>query len=314
MLPARKKVARAELERVRLAVVFAVLDLAARTRAAYYTLAGAAQVAAVQALIVDAGEASMDLATRQHEAGNTSDLDLASERASFEAARVALMQSQLEEANAREELAKLLGVFDFRIASRLPDLPSDEPPLDRLESLAVAQRADLAAARKQVETLNYAASLARASRWTGFIDVGADVARLKDGTVVVGPRASLELPIFDQRQATVARLDALVRAAELTERAIAIDVRSSVRAARAHVVAQRKLTERYRTVVVPTRESVVRLSQERYDSMLMSVFQLLQAKQAEVAAYREYVEAVRDYWIARSDLERAVGARLPGAR
>jgi cobalt-zinc-cadmium efflux system outer membrane protein len=44
--------------------------------------------------------------------------------------------------------------------------------------------------------------------------------------------------------------------------------------------------------------------------MLLGVFQLLAAKQAEVAAYREYIEAVRDYWVARSELERAVGAPL----
>jgi outer membrane protein, heavy metal efflux system len=48
--------------------------------------------------------------------------------------------------------------------------------------------------------------------------------------------------------------------------------------------------------------------------MLLGVYQLLQAKQSEFATYREYIEALRDYWIARSDLERAVGARLgPGA-
>jgi cobalt-zinc-cadmium efflux system outer membrane protein len=44
--------------------------------------------------------------------------------------------------------------------------------------------------------------------------------------------------------------------------------------------------------------------------MLLGVYQLIQAKQAEYDAYRQYIEAVRDYWIARSDLERAVGGRL----
>jgi outer membrane protein, heavy metal efflux system len=48
--------------------------------------------------------------------------------------------------------------------------------------------------------------------------------------------------------------------------------------------------------------------------MLLGVYQLIQAKQAEYEAYREYIEAVRDYWIATSDLERAVGTRLRGAR
>jgi cobalt-zinc-cadmium efflux system outer membrane protein len=57
----------------------------------------------------------------------------------------------------------------------------------------------------------------------------------------------------------------------------------------------------------------VALSQEQYDSMLLGVYQLLSAKQAEVSAYREYIEATRDYWLARVDLERAVGGKLPPA-
>ena len=33
-------------------------------------------------------------------------------------------------------------------------------------------------------------------------------------------------------------------------------------------------------------------------------------KQAQVEAYRGYVMALRDYWAARAELERAVGGRL----
>ena len=47
--------------------------------------------------------------------------------------------------------------------------------------------------------------------------------------------------------------------------------------------------------------------------MLLGVYQLIQAKQNEYEAYREYIEALRDYWIARSDLERAVGGRIGAA-
>src|SRR6185295_11383826 len=131
---------------------------------------------------------------------------------------------------------KLLGLWGnaaggFRIAPKLPELPAEEVSLERLESAAIEQRADLAAAIEQARTLAYAASLARSSRWTGAISLGADVARLKNGRVVVGPNASVELPIFDQRQAVVARIDAMGRAAQLTVRAIAIDIRSDVRRA-----------------------------------------------------------------------------------
>ncbi|HEX6837658.1 MAG TPA: TolC family protein, partial [Polyangia bacterium] len=66
----------------------------------------------------------------------------------------------------------------------------------------------------------------------------------------------------------------------------------------------------YQKTLVPLRERIVTLSQEQYNAMLLGVYQLLQAKQNELQTYREYIEAVRDYWIARADLERAVGTRL----
>jgi cobalt-zinc-cadmium efflux system outer membrane protein len=73
----------------------------------------------------------------------------------------------------------------------------------------------------------------------------------------------------------------------------------------------RNTVAQYRSRVIPLRERVVALSQERYDAMLLGVYQLLAAKQSEVNAYREAIEAARDYWLARVDLERTVAVRLP---
>ncbi|HEY5147767.1 MAG TPA: TolC family protein, partial [Polyangiaceae bacterium] len=149
------------------------------------------------------------------------------------------------------------------------------------------------------------------SRWTGVIDIGADVARLKDGSIVVGPRASLELPIFDQRQAPVASLEAQLRKSQelLAERVI--EARSEIRAAHDRMRHARQAAEQYRSAIIPTREHVVELSQQEYDSMLLGVYQLVAAKRSEVNAYGDYIDTVRDYWTARSELERALGAPLP---
>ena len=46
--------------------------------------------------------------------------------------------------------------------------------------------------------------------------------------------------------------------------------------------------------------------------MLVGVFELLQAKREEISAWQEYVEAVRDYWLARTELRRIAGGSLPG--
>jgi len=47
--------------------------------------------------------------------------------------------------------------------------------------------------------------------------------------------------------------------------------------------------------------------------MLTGVFQLLQAREDQVDAQRQFIESVRDYWTARVDLERAIGGRLSTA-
>ena len=46
--------------------------------------------------------------------------------------------------------------------------------------------------------------------------------------------------------------------------------------------------------------------------MLTGAFDLLMAKQQEFAAYQKYLEAIRDYWIIRADMQRSLGGRLPG--
>jgi cobalt-zinc-cadmium efflux system outer membrane protein len=86
-----------------------------------------------------------------------------------------------------------------------------------------------------------------------------------------------------------------------------------VRQERNRLLAARMTVEFYARALVPLRERIVALSQQQYNAMLLGVYQLLQAKQNEINAYREYIEAVRDYWVARADLERAVGTRLAAA-
>ena len=72
----------------------------------------------------------------------------------------------------------------------------------------------------------------------------------------------------------------------------------------------RRLVEHYTRVLLPLRQRVVVQSQLQYNAMVLSAFQLLEARREEVRTYREYVEALRDYWNAHNALENAVGGRL----
>jgi cobalt-zinc-cadmium efflux system outer membrane protein len=316
LLSARKKVAGAELEATKLRVGDAVLRTTFDVQGAYYTLVSAQQVLGMRRIVLDAGDAAVALAEAQHVAGNISDLDLANEQALYEQMRTDVKRSEADVVVAREALTRLLGLWGVEIAfhapSQLPDPPAVEAPLDRLEAIAIGRRLDLASAHQETEALRHAASTARDFRFLGSPGAGVSFERSPEHYSAVTPTASLQLPIFDQNQAVVARLEARERQARARETALAVDIRSEVRAAGARLVAMRDVVDRYGRIVVPLRERLVALSLEQYGAMLIGAPQVLTARQNEVNARREFIEAIRDYWLARADLERALGSALPG--
>ena len=62
--------------------------------------------------------------------------------------------------------------------------------------------------------------------------------------------------------------------------------------------------------IIPLRHKIVDQAQLHYNGMLLDVLNLLQARQNEIDSGRDYIAALRDYWIARTELERAVGGAL----
>lgn len=316
LMPLKKKLANADFRRVKLEVADAVLAKVDAVARAFYAVQAATQIVAMRRTILDAQQAATELAVRQHEAGNISDLDLSNEQAVYTQAKLDLARAEYQRLADREELTRLLGVWgsdvEYKVAPKLPELPAREPDLSHLERTAIEHRFDLAAAREELASAASALQLVKGTRVIGALDLGANGHRDPDGPATVGPTFDLELPIFDQKQAEVARLRAQLHGAQHRADALALAIRSEVRMARNRLLAARTTIDYYQKSLVPLRERIVALSEEQYNAMLLGVYQLLQAKQNELESYREYIEAVRDYWIARADLERAIGTRLTG--
>lgn len=315
MLPARKKLAAMQFEEVKLRVADEVLKLAAEVRAAYYRAIGASQIEQMRQHIAEAGEASYEMARRMHTAGNTSDLNLAGEQGHYEQARMDYAQSTTLVVEFREQLIRLMGLWgaqaELKLAHQLPDVPAREITMDHLESLAIKNRLDLASARQEVEVLAQALGITLDWRWIGKADVGVSTERDPDGQWVTGPSLTLELPIFNQRQADIAKLEAQLRQGQKRLAAQAVNIRSEVRALRSRLMMQRHLAEHYKKVIIPLQERIVHLTLQEYNYMLAGVFDLLIARQNELDTYQKYIETVRDYWITRAQIQRVVGGRLP---
>jgi outer membrane protein, heavy metal efflux system len=314
LLPLRKRVASTRFEEAKLRVASAVLDVAVETKRAFYRVQAARQTTEMRRSVVDATTASLEAARRLHDAGNVTDLALANEEALFRQSKLDLAEAEEETLEAREALSALMGVWgdDVRwtVADRLPDLPEDEVARPGLESLAMEKRLDLAAARRDVEATAESLGIARWSPLGPEVVAGVHSEREPEGSTTVGPSISIPVPLFDQGQAARGRAGSMLRQAEERFAALAIEIRSQVRQRHARLVAARRRAEYYRAAVLPLRRRIVEETQLQYDAMQIGVFELLQAKQAEIEAGQRYIEALADYWLARADLEQAVGGRL----
>ena len=315
MLPARKKLSAIRFEQVKLQVADKVIQLAAEVQKSYFSAIGAKQTRNMRNEITLAAGNSFELALRLHSAGNIDDLDLAQEKAHFEQSRLELANSETALLDTREQLTRLMGFWgphtNWRLPEKLPDIPVAEIPLEGLESLAIENRLDLAAEKKAVEAMAQALGITIDWRWVGQIEVGINTERETDRTWVTGPSLAIELPIFNQRQADIARLEAQLRRSQKRLTAQAIEIRSEVRSLRNRLIMQRNLIDHYRRTVLPLRERIVDLTLKNYNYMLTSAFDLLMAKQQEFEAYQKYLAALRDYWIVRADMQRSLGGRLP---
>lgn len=316
-MPLRKKVAGAAFEVARLRVTNEVLAMAAQTESAFYRAQGTAQLLEMRQTILAAAGASFDAADRIHQAGNITDLALGNERSHFEQAKLDATRAEADLVDAREDLNALMGVSDgqtqWTVAPRLPDLPPSDIEAGSLELAAISQRADLGAARQEIERLARSLGMVRFNPLVSEVTIGANVQKETDGALSSGPSISLPIPLFNQGQAAIAAAQARLRQSQRHYQAMALEVRSQVRRARNRMAADRRQAENYASAILPVRHQIVQQTQLQYNGMLVGIFQLLEARQAEIDAGREYVESLRDYWIARAELKRVVGGRLlPG--
>jgi outer membrane protein, heavy metal efflux system len=287
--------------------------LALEVKRAFFSLVALEEMREAQARGAEAADAAARFADRQHEAGNASELEASHHRVALKEASLELARLELLRIEARTRFAKMLGVpelaDELEIVRPLPELPRAEAKLEGALEIASSRRLDLAAARAEIEAFDRAATVAAWQR-IPELRAGAGLVREIDGHLVIGPALQVGLPIFDRNQAEIARVDAHARAAKqrLAEREQ--QVRSDVAAAVARLSAARKAVEYYRDEVLPLRARIVDLSQRQYNQMQLGVFELLRAKKSETEARRQAIEALRDYWHARVDVEHAIGGAL----
>jgi cobalt-zinc-cadmium efflux system outer membrane protein len=313
LLPAKKEIAAGQSEATKLRVAAEVLDLVAEVKTAYFRLEADQAIGALLHERVSAADAAASLAERLHDAGNISDLDLSRQQADAELTRTEYADALAGAAADREELNRLMGLFGadtrWTVPDHLPDIPSEALPYDRLETMAVSGNLRIAALRRQAETSAKALGLVTDFGWLTDVQIGVSSEKNPEGYRVTGPTIQIPIPLFNRGQASRARAATALQQNEDQMAQLAIDTRAQVRSLRDRLVRTRDLIDRYRTVVVPLQRRMLALGLQQYNFMLLGPFDLLRTKQDEIAASRRLIEATRDYWIARTELDRALSGQ-----
>lgn len=313
-MPLRKGRAGAAFEQAKVRVTAAVVDVTAEARSAFYDYIAAEQTREMRKTVLDATAASYELAKRLRQAGNSRDLDLNNECDLHEQAKMDLALAEEDVVQARERLNALMGLWgkqtQWKAATRLPAPPTEEPAVNDLERRAVEANLDLAVAKREIEIAARSLDIAKPFAWLTDMEAGVAAEREFEGTWSVGPSLSVPVPLFDQGQGAIGKAQAQLRQAGEHYYARAVEVRSRVRAAYSVVVSSRKRALYYERVILPLRLQRVEQTQLLYNAMQVSAFQLLQAKRDQIEAGASYIEALRDYWVARSRLDQILSGRM----
>ena len=311
-LPWSKQAQDSSVQAAQTRVAGQLLDIVLESKRAFYEYQAAEQQVQVKRSVVQAAGAALALAEQLHAAGNIPDLSLSLERARYDETRLELARAEARVTSAREHLNQQLGLWGHGTHWRATELA---PPGKAPQKLAsIEQRALQASLDLQTAKHRYAAAARRAN----LANLRGVLPELKAGVAAereeddwgVGPAVELELPIFYQGQGDVAAAKAEMRREHSRHAALAVRIRSAVRTAARNLVVTRDAANHYRERLLPERERIVQETQLMYNAMSVGAFELLQAKRDQVQTTSAYLDTLKDYWIARAELDQLLAGRL----
>ena len=311
-VPLRSEMEKRRFEQTQRMIAMEVLRLAADTRKAYILAVSAEENFRYMEKVKTVAESSAELARRMASVGNFNKLSQAREQGFYADAALNHARAAQNQVSAREKLTRLMGLWgediNFKLPERLPDLPLAPDDLPNVEQQALAQRLDVQAMRLSTESLAKNLGLSKATRFINVLEIGP--VRILEGKksdpYKKGFEVSLEIPIFDWGSAKVAKSESLYMQSVNSLAEAAINARSEVREAYQGYRVNYDIAKHYRDEVVPIRKRIADENLLRYNGMIIGVFVLLADARAQISSVNGYIDALRDFWLAKTDLDMAM--------
>ncbi len=316
-LPVAREVGQRRFEQAQYQAAYDAVSLAADTRRAYFEAVATQELVTFFQQVKETADVSNELAQRMLQAGNFNKLTQMREQAFHADAAAQLARAQHFAMAQREKLTRFLGLdgeqLSFRLPERLPDLPKQAVEPRNAEQAAMEKRLDVQMAMRSAEAAARAQGLTKATRFVNVLELGYQNKSETGAPRANGYEIELELPLFDFGATRAARAEAIYMQALHRTADVAVNARSEVREAYSAYRTSYELARHYRDEVVPLRKRISEENLLRYNGMLISVFELLTDAREQVAAVTGYVQALRDFWVAETNLQTALTGRSPSA-
>lgn len=320
MAPLRRQAEQHDMEAARFEAAGSVIQLGYDVRTRFYALQASTQRLALARGSLDALAASRDTAAALLDAGNVAPLDASSQIAAFERARISVAQRELEVAERREEVQRILGLHGpetaWEVKPVLAEAPSEVAVSEQIEQVALEANLGLRASKKRLDALAKRTGIARTEAWLPEVAVDVHSLRTKNEDARRsdewrwGGGVSVQVPLFDRGQGRVrsaeARFDALLERYQGS----AIALRSTAREVRSRVMSAHARARQYQDVILPAQQKVMEQTLLQYNAMQIGVFQLLQARREQLDVQLAYVDTLREYWTALAEIQALTQGRV----
>ncbi|MCI0453983.1 MAG: TolC family protein [Candidatus Dadabacteria bacterium] len=296
-IPARKEVFAKQVEVTIQEVGIDIVATAAETASAYDEF-----LYRITSLQIEKNSLSVlsDISVRtkiRYEHGLSNDLDMRHAEAAAIEQRIAIAAAEqaLTKARTRLNIALSLNESDnkYHLTDTLDNTP-DEKKWDRETAVkfALEHRLDLAEARFKVELADRELSFERTQVFSR-VNVGPVYeGDLGSGSENAGgPAISLDLPIFDQNQAQIAKDEYRLRQMKKVLSAKEMQARKEVTDTLAEIDFYLNIIDIIRKQLKPNIEEEFEYSKIWSSQMQLNLLNLLQTREMEVALKRRYIEA-----------------------
>ena len=308
-IPTRSKVARRELSRTIVTIAHDAAQLATNAERAYLRAIAAQRLLTIARQDRKAAEQLLQLTETLRDAGAVSRVDVDLTRSELQSVELLVRLAKQNAFAARSTLMRTLGLplaqFNTPLTDDLPKSQAPSVNLERLLQVATENRLDLAAAHDLLLTLGAKLDLQQQSLFR-VVDLGAEYEReAREGGSVFGPTLKIELPIFDQNQAQIAKAGFAQAEAVKRLRSMVVDVAHDVQLAYELALAAWDTAHFYENEFLPLKESSLELAREAYRAGKIPLVSVLGAQRALRDAHAGRIEILRDGALARIELERA---------